>query len=317
MFPYAFSTPDPVRSAPVTQPHTETPEIDASLVRRLLEAQFPQFADRPLVPAIPQGWDNRTFRLGEDMSVRLPSAEGYVLQVEKEMRWLPVLAPHLPLPIPVPLAMGTPSDLFPWPWSVRRWIDGTTARTENIRDLNAFAATLGMFLTVLQSVDAKNGPPAGSHSCFRGRPLGTYDTETRRAIHVLQDEVDARLATTVWETALNATWHGPEVWFHGDVAVNNLLMQDGHLSAVIDFGCSGVGDPAYDTVMAWTLFSGESRQVFRAALPVDEATWVRGRGWALWKALITVAECNNPSSAKASEAKRIITEILEDHERGS
>ena len=307
---------NPLRSDPMTQPHAEKPEIDASLVRRLLKDQFPQWADLPVVPSTPQGWDNRTFRLGADMSVRLPSAEGYVPQVEKETQWLPVLAPHLPLPIPVPLALGMPSSIFPWPWSVRRWIAGSTASTENIRDMNAFAATLGGFLTVLQSLNTTNGPPAGSHSFFCGGPLGTYDAETRHAIHLLQDEVDARLTTTVWETALNATWHGPDVWFHGDVAVNNLLVQNGHLSAVIDFGCFGVGDPACDTVIAWTLFSGKSRQAFRAALPVDDATWVRGRGWALWKALITVVEYRSSRPAQSAEAKRIITEILEDHEHG-
>jgi aminoglycoside phosphotransferase (APT) family kinase protein len=290
-------------------------DIDADLVRRLIAAQFPQWAELPIKPVEFGGWDNRTFHLGEEMSVRLPSAAGYAAQVEKEHRWLPRLAPHLPLPVPVPLAMGAPSDDYPWHWSVYRWLDGEAATLENIDDLREFALTLAQFLTALYQVDPTGGPPPGPHSFYRGGSLTVYDAETRQAIAALRGEIDADAAAEVWEAALNATWHGPPVWVHGDCAAGNLLVKDGRLCAVIDFGCSAVGDPACDLVIAWTLLSGESREAFRAAVPVDEAAWARGRGWALWKALITLAEYLNANRPRAAEARRVIEEVLADHEQ--
>ncbi|MBA3945571.1 MAG: aminoglycoside phosphotransferase family protein [Herpetosiphonaceae bacterium] len=288
-------------------------DINVALVRRLLAAQFPQWADRPIRAAEPQGWDNRTFRLGMEMSVRLPSAAGYTPQIAKEQRWLPFLAPHLPLPIPVPLALGTPAEGFPWNWSIYRWLDGEAASVEQIDDLTAFAAALAEFLATLQRIDARGGPPPGLHSAFRGGPLSTYDVETRHTIIALEDAIDAQAATALWERALAAPWHGPAVWFHGDVAVGNLLVKDSTLSAVIDFGCAGVGDPACDMVIAWTLFEGESRTAFRAALPVDGPTWMRGRGWALWKALLILDQERTINPVKAAEARRVIDEVLADN----
>lgn len=294
--------------------HADKVDVDVPLVRRLLAAQFPEWAELPITPAVPQGWDNRTFRLGRELSVRLPSAEGYVPQIEKEHRWLPHLAPQLPLPIPAPAAMGAPGDGFPWPWSVYRWLDGETASVDRIDDMAGLATDVAGFLAALQRVDAAGGPPAGFHSAFRGGPLTTYDAETRRVIARLGGEIDGGTATEVWEAALAATWGGPPVWFHGDVAAGNLLVQAGRLSAVIDFGCSGVGDPACDTVIAWTLFSGESREAFRAALPIDRSTWARGRGWALWKALITYGDSD---AAKAGAARAVAAEVLAEHRSGA
>lgn len=286
------------------------PAIDVALVRRLLAAQLPQWADLPLAPAEPQGWDHRTFRLGADMAVRLPSAEGYAPQVAKEQRWLPYLAPRVPLPIPAPLAMGRPGEGFPWPWSVYRWLDGVPASYADSVDLTAFVETLAHFLAALQRADPGGGPAPGLHSAWRGGPLLTYDGETRRAVAALAGEVDAEAATAVWEAALTAPWPGPPVWFHGDVAAGNLLVRAGRLGAIIDFGCSGVGDPACDLAIAWTLLAAESRAAFRAALSVDDATWARGRGWALWKALITLAAPGGASPHPASEARRILAEVL-------
>lgn len=292
-------------------------DIDVSLVRRLVAAQFPQWANLPLRPVDTDGWDNRTFRLGEDMSVRLPSAEGYSPQVEKEHRWLPVLAPLLPLPIPVPLAKGAPGEGYPWHWSVYRWLEGEIATIERIADLRQFATTLAEFLVALQRIDSTGGPPPGRRNFFRGGPLAVYNAETRHAIETLTGEIDTNAATKVWEAALAATWHGPPVWLHGDVAAGNLLVRDGRLSAVIDFGCSGVGDPACDVTIAWTFLSGESREAFHATLSVDRATWARGRGWALWKGLITLAEYINTNPLKAGEARRVIDEVLADHKHGA
>ena len=287
-------------------------EINAALVRQLVASRFPQWAHLPIKPVEFGGWDNRTFHLGENMSVRLPSAEGYVPQVEKEQRWLPRLAPLLPLPIPAPLALGVPGDGYPWPWSVYSWMAGENAATGRIANLRRFAVALAQFLAALQRVDLAGGPPPGPHNFFRGGPLTTYDAETRRVAAALSGMIDPDAVTAAWEAALQATWHGPPVWVHGDVSVGNLLVLEGQLSAVIDFGCMGVGDPACDMAIAWTLFSGESREAFRAALGVDDATWACGRGWALWKGLITLVEYIDTDASKAGEARRVIGEVLGD-----
>jgi aminoglycoside phosphotransferase (APT) family kinase protein len=265
-------------------------EITPALVKRLLAAQFPQWADLPLTRVELDGWDNTTFRLGKDMSVRLPSGDAYTAQVDKEHRWLPVLALQLPLPIPQPLAKGAPSQEFPRPWSIYRWLEGEHATTDRIADLDRFATDLAMFLDALYGAASDAGPAAGPHSHFRGGPLTTWDAQTRALIAALDGQIDGQTATAAWDRALEARFAGRTVWVHGDVAATNLLVADGELCAVIDFGCSAVGDPACDVTIAWTLFSGESRRAFRDALGIDDATWERGRGWALWKALIEVRQ---------------------------
>ncbi|MBN9216449.1 MAG: aminoglycoside phosphotransferase family protein [Mesorhizobium sp.] len=289
-----------------------SPAIDAALVRRLVAAQFPHWKDLPVRSVASGGWDNRTFHLGDEMTVRLPSAAAYSLQVEKEHRWLPKLAPLLPLPIPAPLAMGVPAEGYPWHWSIYGWIEGETAKRERIADLPQFAADLAGFLTALKRVDPTGGPVAGAHNFYRGGPLTIYDGEARQAIEALRGRIDMLAVGAVWEAALAAAWQGPPVWFHGDVAWGNLLVDDGRLSAVIDFGTSGVGDPSCDLAITWTLFEGRSREVFRAAIAVDDATWARGRGWALWKALITAAGLTGNQS-EFDQSWRVIDAVLADH----
>jgi aminoglycoside phosphotransferase (APT) family kinase protein len=176
-------------------------DIDASLISQLIAGQFPRWAGLPVSPVDFDGCDNRTFRLGENLAVRLPSAMPYAAQVEKENEWLPRLAPLLPLPIPLPLAMGRPASGFPWSWAVYRWIEGEIATLDCIDDLPKFATTLGRFLAALQRLDAAGGPPPGPHNFFRGGSLAIYDSETRDAITALQGRVDSDIATAVWETA--------------------------------------------------------------------------------------------------------------------
>ncbi len=302
---------------PAHKTHADEVDINVSLVRRLVVTQFPQWADLPIKPVEFGGWDNRTFHLGEEMTVRLPSGSWYALQVEKEQEWLPKLAPLLPLPIPVPLAKGKPAGGYPWHWSVYRWIEGEAASTGRIADLREFATELARFLSALQRIDPTGGPPPGRHNFFRGGPLAVYDAETRQAIAALDGEIDTGAASAVWEVALKPTWRGSPVWFHGDISVGNLLVKEGRLSAVIDFGTSGVGDPACDLAIAWTLFKEESRNAFRAALQLDDATWARGRGWTLWKALITLAEHKIPTPLEAVKARRVLDEVLADHQHGT
>jgi aminoglycoside phosphotransferase (APT) family kinase protein len=295
--------------------HENEVSIDVPLVQRLVGAQFPRWSDLPIRPVEVGGWDNKTFHLGEHMTVRLPSAESYVPQVEKEHRWLPELAPRLPLPIPVPLAKGRPGSGYPFPWSVYPWIESETATVGRIEDLVEFATTLADFLVALQQIDPTGGPPPGPHNFFRGGSLKVYDAETRQALDALNGGIDTRAACEVWGSALDAAWHGPPVWFHGDVAWGNLLVEEGRLSAVIDFGTSGVGDPSCDLAISWTLFGGESREAFRTVLQPDDATWARGRGWTLWKALITLAGSPNSGSRDPREPRRVIEEVLADYDR--
>ncbi|HEY6737658.1 MAG TPA: aminoglycoside phosphotransferase family protein, partial [Actinopolymorphaceae bacterium] len=266
--------------------------IDAALVERLIARQFPQWSDLPVTPVEFDGHDNRTYRLGTKLTVRLPTAEGYVAAVEKENRWLPVLAPSLPVPVPEPVAVGAPGEGYPYPWSVRRWLDGEVARPDRIADMVEFAESIAGFLEALHRIDATDGPAAGAHSFYRGASLKYYDDETRRSLAALEGQIDTAMAAEVWEAALATTWDRPPAWFHGDIASGNLLVRDGRLAAVIDFGTSGVGDPACDLVIAYTMFSGvseESLEAFRKAVDLDTGTWARARGWALWKAMLVMA----------------------------
>ena len=286
--------------------------IDDALVSRLVAAQFPQWTELPIRPVTPSGWDNRTFRLGDTMVVRLPSAEEYADQVAKEQRWLPNLAASLPLAIPIPLALGQPAAGYPWNWSVYRWLEGETASSGSIADLTELASSLGRFLGALQRIDATGGPVPGPHNFHRGGAPAIYDGQTRQAIAALKGKIDGDAATALWEAALASTWQRPPVWVHGDISASNLLVQAGRLSAVIDFGQLGVGDPACDLAIAWTFFEGASRQAFRDALPLDAETWARGRGWALWKALIVTSGLVEATSFEVAHSRRIIDEVLAD-----
>ena len=268
------------------------PDVDAGLVRRLVSEQFPQWAHLPVEPVVPGGHDNRTFRLGEELSVRLPSAEAYALQVAKEQRWLPQLAPHLPLAIPAPVAHGAPGEGFPHEWSVYRWLDGEPASAATVRDPVALAVELAGFLRALASVPADGGPAPGPHNWHRGGPVAFYEREALDALDSLADRVPRDAALRVWERAVASSFDGEPVWFHGDVAEGNLLLRDGKLAAVIDFGTSGVGDPACDVVIAWTLLRGRARDAFREALGADDGVWARGAGWVLWKARTRAVDCS-------------------------
>ena len=294
--------------------HADEITTDATLVRQLLAAQFPQWADLPIKRVELDGWDNRTFRLGNDMAVRLPSAEAYAAQVDKEHRWLPRLAPLLPLPIPVPLAMGMPAESFPWHWSVYRWLDGEVATIGSIDDLPLFATTLGRFLDVLQHIDPADGPPPGRHNFFRGGPLTTYDAQTRDTIAALHGKIDTDAVTAAWEIDLNApVWDQQPVWIHGDIDPGNLLVVDGRLSAVIDWGGLAVGDPCYELQPAWNLFRGESRDAYRKGLAFNDATWRRGRGFALSTAIVALPYYLNTNPVIVKMARYMIDEVLADH----
>ncbi|MDQ0574239.1 aminoglycoside phosphotransferase family protein [Agromyces albus] len=289
--------------------------IDVELVTALVADQFPQWSHLPITQVLPGGWDNRTFRLGDELSVRLPSTEGYVLQVEKEQRWLPILAPQLRVPVPEPVGIGQASERFPFPWSVYRWLPGHAASADLIAHDATFAADLGDFLDELQRADASGGPLPGAHNFSRGDSPAVYDAQTRQAIEALGDTIDAALVGEVWDAALSTRWQAEPVWFHGDVSEGNLLVDGRRLAAVIDFGTSGIGDPACDLVIGLTTFRGEAREAFREHRRLDADTWARARGWAIWKALIVAAGMAGSHSpeTEARKARRTIDAVIEDH----
>jgi aminoglycoside phosphotransferase (APT) family kinase protein len=292
--------------------HADEMEIDVSLVGRLLAAQFPRWADLPIEPVQSAGTENAIYRLGDDMAVRLPRHRGAAGQVDTEQRWLARLAAHLPLAIPVPLATGRPADGYPWHWSVSPWLHGEIATADHIADPRQTAIDLARFMTALQRIDPTGGPPAS-----RGLPLATRDDLTREAIASLRGTLDAGALTDAWQAALRAPeWPGPPVWVHGDLYDGNLLAEGGRLTAVIDFGGLGVGDPACDLIVAWSLFCSDAHAAFRVALGVDDATWARGRGWALSVALIALPYYRHTNPVMVANATHRIAEVLADHTPG-
>ena len=303
---------------PAGKMHADEVDTDVALVGRLLAAQFPEWPDLPIEPVRSAGTDNALYRLGDDMAVRLPRIDWAIGQVDKEHRWLPRLASLLPLAIPVPLAKGTPGEGYPWQWSVYRWLEGENATIERIADPRQAATELAHFIAALQRIDPTGGPSPGPYNSFRGVPLSTRDAETRAAIASLHGTLDTGAVTAAWEAALRApAWPGPPVWIHGDLQSGNLLAVQGRLSAVIDFGCLGVGDPACDLQVAWNLLSADTRTVFRAVLPVDDATWARGRGWALSVGLIALPYYQRTNPVLAGIARYAIDQVLAEHQHGA
>lgn len=285
-------------------------EIDEALARRLVAAQFPAWAGLPVRAVAPGGWDNRSFRLGDAMVLRLPSAPEYAGHVEKEQRWLPRLAPLLPLEIPTPVAMGRATEEFPWNWSIYRWIEGEPAVPRRVVDVRRFAEELARFLVALRSIDAAEGPAAGAHNFHRGGSLSVYDAQAREAIAALAPRIDAQLAGRLWEDAISSEWRMAPVWVHGDVSAGNLLVREGRLAAVIDFGAMAVGDPACDYAIAWAWPDPDARERLRLLVEADPGTWSRARGWALWKALIVHAGLVRTNPFEAASAPRVLAEIL-------
>jgi aminoglycoside phosphotransferase (APT) family kinase protein len=288
--------------------HADELEIDEALVRHLVATQFPHWAALPILRVPSAGTDNALFRFGIDKVVRLPHIHWAVDQVEREHRWLPALAPHLPFAIPQPLVMGKPAARYPWSWSVYRWLDGDAAIPE---DLHTFALDLARFMQALQSIDTTDAPAPSTIA--RGVPLALRDEATRNAIQQVHGLFDTGELTAAWEAALDApAWPHAPVWLHGDLRPGNFLFQGGRLSAVIDFGCMAVGDPACDLQAAWNLLDGTSRGVLRDALAVDDAAWARGKGWALSVGLIALPYYLHSNHELAGISRRAIQEVLAD-----
>ena len=260
-------------------------DISPETVKALILSQFPDWGGLEITPVRPGGWDNRTFRLGTKMGIRMPSAERYAANISKEATWLPKLAQALPYTVPKPLAVGTPGAGYPFQWMVFAWRDGATLDEGDptLRQDAVLAEALAAALLTLQAVPTDGAPPAGAQNFHRGGDLGAYDTETRDLIATL-NEPQRQAAKTIWDRARASHWDAPGLWLHGDMSEGNILMQAGRFAGLLDFGLCGVGDPSSDLVPYWTIFEGAARAAFRDRLDLDEATWERAAGGALWKA---------------------------------
>lgn len=291
-------------------------DITTDLAKKLINAQFPQWANLPIEEIQHQGCDNRAFRLGDDMLMRLPSAECYASQVQKEQMWLPKLASHITLHIPKPIAMGMPTDEYPWHWSIYQWLPGTSANMMQCddTDLVIIAKQLAHFLHELHKIDTTAAPEPGKQNFYRGGDLAIYDQETKAALATLKNIIDTKKAAEVWQQALASKWHKKPIWVHGDLSPGNILLNDQkEVTAIIDFGSMAADDPACDLTIAWTLLKNESRNIFKSSLNLDENTWQRARGWALWKALITLAAIDDKFSDEAKEQIYIINDVINEN----
>lgn len=309
--------PDSSNNPPHGKMHTDEFNITEPIVRRLLADQAPHWADLPLAALSSAGTDHTLYRLGVELVVRLPRVPGAAHQGLKEYRWLPVFAPRLPLAVPVPLVLGQPSADYPYHWTICRWLVGETVSLDRHGDSIEIAQSLAQFVKALHRLEASDGPSPGTHNFGRGVPLAHRDEATRRAITSLQGLINTDAALAAWEKALSAPpWQGNPVWIHGDLQAGNLLVHQQKLSAVIDFGGMAVGDPACDMQVAWNLFTHESRAIFRRTLEPDDATWIRGRGWALSVAVIALPYYLNSNPQLVAISRRAISAVLMDAEDG-
>jgi len=284
--------------------HDDEVLVSEELVRALLRSQFPEWSELPVVPFAHGGADHFIFRVGDELQVRLPKHEPSTGQAEKEQRILPRLAPHLPVAVPEPIARGEPGEDYPFTWGVYRWLPGEPARKASV----ALARDVASFLHALQQVPVEGEGPVNS----RGAPLARRDRAFRESLARLGDEVDCAAVASAWDAALAAPeWDGAPVLIHGDMLPANLLVRGGRLSAVLDWGIFGAGDPACDYLIAWSLLA-PVRDAFRSAAGIDEATWARARGWALSHGVTALGYYLHTNPPMVQHARSAIAGVLAD-----
>ncbi|OJV16125.1 MAG: acetyltransferase [Alphaproteobacteria bacterium 33-17] len=288
--------------------------ISILTAKKLIQEQFPEYANLTITEVEKQGHDNRTYRLGDDMLIRMPTAEEYALKVSIEQELLPKLAPFLSVSIPAPIKMGRPSNDYPYAFSIYKWLPGKSLNFMNLstEEKEVLAFDLAKFLKELQAIKGVPELAPGQHNWWRGDHVSVYDKNAREQISKLVGIIDDEKAMKLWERACNTKWNHNPFWVHGDFAIGNILMQNGKLSAVIDFGSTATGDPACDLVIAWTYFEGKARDIFVNTINMDDNTWIRTRAWALWKATFVLCNIVNKDSVEALEKKKIIEEVLKD-----
>ncbi|TDD59466.1 aminoglycoside phosphotransferase family protein [Kribbella antibiotica] len=285
--------------------------IDTQLVRELLIAQFPQWCTLPLAPIDSSGLVNAVYRLGPDLSVRLPHEPSSTDMVQREQTKLAALAPFLPVTIPSVEAIGSPRDAYPGVWSVSRWLTGTHPTADALADPCQLATDLAAFIDAFRRIDLPDRTPAYLGERRTRASMVSLDAPTRDAIGALAGLIDTRAALASWEESLAAPYDGREVWVHSDLTPGNLLVSpEGRLTAVLDFETCGVGDPACDLFPAWHVLAGNLHDKFRTALDVDDATWLRGRGRVLSQALIALQHHRDTNLALANYARRAIGKVL-------
>lgn len=286
--------------------------ITLELATKLIVTQFPEYAELNVTEVELQGHDNRTYRIGDDMLIRMPTAESYALKVPKEQELLPKLAQHLSVAIPAPIKMGKPSEDYPYPFSIYQWLDGRSANHVTLDEsaLENLAFDLATFLKELQAITDVAGPGPGQHNWWRGDHVSVYDEGAREQIVNLADAIDSNSALEIWARACTTKWNKAPVWIHGDFAAGNFLIKNNKLSGVIDFGGTAVGDPAPDLVIAWTYLNGNARDVFVAEMGLDDDTWLRARAWVLWKATFELCNIADKNSLEALFLKRSIDEVI-------
>jgi len=277
-------------------------EINVELAKKLITEQFPQWEELPISAVSHSGWDNRTFHLGQEMVIRLPSAEKYAPQILKECLWLPKLARQISFKIPKPLGLGYPSETYPWHWSINTWIDGKSLNQDTNVDLKQLAKDLAQFLKEFESLDTTDGPVLE-----HGNQLRDYTHEINNVLAKMKSSKERTIANSIWNKALNTNWNQKPIWVHGDLAIGNILIENAKLEGIIDFSGLEVGDPACDLVIAWNLFDAESRAIFKKNMNLDKNTWIRAMGWCLWKTLCW--------PVKGTPVERILNNLYEDYDK--
>ena len=295
--------------------HDDEVETDAALAARLVAEQFPRWAGLPVERVDSTGTDNAMYRLGDALSVRMPRIHWAVPPLEREFEWLPRLAPALPFATPEPIALGGPGDGYPWSWTVCRWLDGTHPVAGSADGADRLAVDLARFVHAMRSLD-----PAGAPHTAWPRPLHEEDEFVRTTLDVVGDDLGVlrEPVARIWDDALAApAWAGPPTWIHGDLSPGNLLVRDGRLAGVLDFGAMGVGDPASDLRVAWNLLPRAARERFRTALDADDAEWRRARGWTLLQALAQLSYFPVRNPPLAASARHVIGELVAEGPAGA
>lgn len=295
---------------PRNKMHVDEVDTSPELVKDLLLGQFPEWASDPIQIMQPEGTDNAMYRLGNNKLIRLPRTKGSSLNIEKEMTWLPKLEPSLPIPIPKIIGTGFPDKDYPFHWLICEWLDGLNPNQEGMLDEHMAAKDLGAFVKAMQHINPVNGP-----SCRRGKPLNTCDEEVKKSIPLLKELYDEKLISELWEFTSNVPlWEHDPVWIHGDLHSGNLLAKEKKIVGVVDWGLAGVGDPACDMMVAWTLLGQEGRKIFRSIVQPDDDTWHRGRGWALFLGIVGYPYYRITNPIFASIAKRALDQVTTNHE---
>lgn len=290
-----------------------TPDISVSLVKKLIEDQFPQWSSLEIKPVKQSGFDNITFHLGDEFSVRLPRLKSFSTQPLREHKWLHKLAPRLSVRIPEVIALGKPSAHYPWHWSVCRWVEGKSFNAFTRQDLQQFAIPLAEFLKELHAIDGEGGLEPGEENFFHGLSPKIHDEKVQKAFEKISNYIDINVTKEIWSRAVNSEIVKGPVWFHGDMNTGNFIWREGKLAAVIDFGTMGVGDPACDLKIAWTLFDNPARKIFKDHLGYDEAMWDRAKGWALYNnSIYGLAFSENQTRESIQYCQKIAGNIFED-----